>query len=94
MCNHKIPIHVGRFNNVPRAERICTVCKVIGDEYHFFECPTFEVMRKKFLTKYYFTKPNTVKFRQLFTSKNSHLIVQLACFTKQIMMYFKNYHVP
>ena len=39
--NHRLPIEVGRWKNIPRSERKYYLCDddVIGDEYHFlFEC--------------------------------------------------------
>ena len=42
-CNHRLPIETGRWCNINREERLCTLCKnSIGDEYHFIlECPYF-----------------------------------------------------
>ena len=40
--NHLLAIETGRWNNIPRENRICTQCRQnkIEDEYHFlFECP-------------------------------------------------------
>jgi hypothetical protein len=35
--NLYLPIATGRWDNIPREERICHLCKeTIGDEYHFF----------------------------------------------------------
>ena len=35
MCNHKLPIEVGRHNNIYRKYRLCKICdKDLGDEYH------------------------------------------------------------
>lgn len=39
--NHRLPIEVGRWNNLQRHERICNLCNnnQIGDEYHYLlEC--------------------------------------------------------
>ena len=37
MYAHKLNIELGRYNNIERSERICTLCdaKEIEDEYHF-----------------------------------------------------------
>ena len=36
MSAHKLNIELGRYNNIERSERICTLCdaKEIEDEYH------------------------------------------------------------
>ena len=39
--NNRLPITTGRFTNLPRNQRICTLCNSheIGDEYHYiFQC--------------------------------------------------------
>lgn len=39
--NHRLPIEVGRWNNLKRHERICNLCNnnQIGDEFHYLlEC--------------------------------------------------------
>ena len=37
VCNHKLPVEVGRFNNLPRYMRTCHCCNSdqLGDKYHF-----------------------------------------------------------
>ena len=42
--NHRLPIETGRWENITRSERVCTLCdkNLIGDEYHYvFECDFF-----------------------------------------------------
>jgi hypothetical protein len=37
VCNHNLPVEVGRFNNLPRYMRTCHCCNSdqLGDEYYF-----------------------------------------------------------
>ena len=44
MSAHKLNIELGRYNNIERPEKICTLCdaKEIEDEYHFIlQCPRY-----------------------------------------------------
>jgi hypothetical protein len=36
-CNHRLPIEIGRWQNVDRSDRICPICQTeeIGDEFHY-----------------------------------------------------------
>ena len=36
-CNHRLPIEIGRWQNVDRSDRICHICQTteIGDEFHY-----------------------------------------------------------
>ena len=41
--SHNLPIKTGRCSRIPRDERWCGVCKVLGDEKHaMFECQTVD----------------------------------------------------
>ena len=35
--NHRLPVQTGRWNNIPRDERLCNKCDTgdIGDEFHY-----------------------------------------------------------
>ena len=57
----KLNIETGRYNNVPRNERLCQCCnmKAIENEYHFVMiCPAYRHLRLRFLPKYYCSWPN------------------------------------
>ena len=48
--NHMLEIERGRYKNVPREDRKCSVCTLdtIEDEYHFLlECPAYTQIRSK-----------------------------------------------
>ena len=69
--------------NVDRALRKCTLCDVndLGDEFHYlFRCSFFDADRKKFIDKYYYQYPNTVKFQKLMCSTDTSTIIRLAKF--------------
>ena len=86
--NHKLPIVVGRYGHIPRNERYCTLCNEnkIGDEFHFlFQCKHFEIQRKKFVKKYYWKNPNTLKMNQLFNCEKKRVLSNLAKFCNYIM---------
>jgi hypothetical protein len=34
--DHCLQIETGRYNNIPRQQRLCTTCNILEDEYHFF----------------------------------------------------------
>jgi hypothetical protein len=34
--DHCLQIETGRYNNIPRQQRLCATCNILEDEYHFF----------------------------------------------------------
>ncbi|MES9882143.1 MAG: reverse transcriptase family protein [Sedimenticola sp.] len=90
-CNFKLPIETGRWNNIERQDRKCNKCNLntIGDEYHYlFECSLFTTERKNLIKRYYYIRPNILKFKQLLQSTNKKTILNLVTFMKIIMNAF------
>ena len=74
--NHKLPIEVGRYTGVPRAERLCVFCNEnsVGDEYHLLlECTAVADIRHKYIPRYFTTGPNILKFEQLCVKKKTSI---------------------
>lgn len=74
--NHKLPIEVGRWHSIPINLRICPFCNdknYLGDEMHY-------ILEYKHFYKaiLFYKRPNTLKFEQLFNSKNRKELVNLA----------------
>ena len=87
---HKLPISDNKYVNSD-SPKICTLCNrnEQGDEYHYvLVCPKFMNERKKYLKKYYYDRPSTVKMSQLFNSKSVKVLSSLAKFVKLIMATF------
>jgi len=90
--NHRLPIQKGRWSNIPRNERKCTLCcqSDLGDEFHYvLVCPFFNDMRKHYLPVKYWKHPNVIKFQSLFCNTNYTLLSKLTYFVKDIMNEFK-----
>ena len=89
--NHRLPIEVGRWGNIPISERICHLCKSeIGDEFHYiFKCTSFNDERKSYTKAYFRNHPNTYKMNELMNSTNTLVLKQLTCFTEKIMKTLK-----
>jgi len=90
--NHYLPVETGRWNNISFEDRICTLCheSEIGDEFHYlFTCHFFSNSRTQFLHPYYYTRPNTYKFKELMQNKRISTLKNLAKFIKVIMNVFK-----
>ena len=59
--NHKLPVEVGRWNNIELQERKCQLCQTsnIVDELHYLlECSFFQTERKSLIDQYYYKRPN------------------------------------
>ena len=70
--NHRLPIEVGRYHNIERKDRVCTLCSSndIGDEYHYLViCPYFYANRLQFIPKYVYEKPSVFKFCEFMSFK-------------------------
>jgi hypothetical protein len=88
----KIPVVTGRFNNIDRMDRLCTLCNIddIGDEFHYiFICDHFNQLRQKYLSKYYIKGYNVLKMEKLFATDKKIELKNLAAFIKCIIEYFK-----
>ena len=50
ISNHKLRIETGRYNNIPRSDRLCTICgHNVEDETHFlFHCSRYSSIRDNF----------------------------------------------
>ena len=69
--NLKLAVVKGRYNNISRDMRFCHLCddNIVGDEFHvLFECNNTILvdLRKKFIPKMYYERPNMIKYIQLF----------------------------
>ena len=89
--NNKMPIIIGRWNNVNRENRICILCNQdIGDEFHYlFNCNAFSNTRKQYINSTYYTRPNILKFKSLMNISNKILYRKLCEFIKLIILRFK-----
>lgn len=90
--NNFIPIVRGRYINIDRASRKCTLCDMndLGDEFHYlFKCPYFITDRKKFISASFLKYPNTLKFQILMSSTNITTLIKLAKFFQIILLKFK-----
>ena len=79
VTNNAMPVNILRYQNIPRYDRKCEKCDLneIGDEFHYlFVCPFFNDSRKKCIPKRYYKNPNTLKYRQLFSSSNKCILLK------------------
>ena len=89
--NTKLPFIQGRYNNIDREDRICSLCNSgIGDEYHYiFICSHFDQERNSLLNNDYLHNHNNAKMHSLFNSTTVTDTKKLARFTKLIVKYFR-----
>ena len=81
----KLYLETGRYDNIPRDNRICRCCKMnnIEDEYHFvLICPAYRTLRCNFLPKYYCSWPNTRKLIFLLQAGSKSLTKNLCNYLK------------
>jgi hypothetical protein len=92
LSNHKLPIEIGRHNNIIRSERTCEFCSDydIGDEYHYmFICPKFREERTKLIPKNCLKTTSVRKFCDLMMTKSLNTLKKLASLSRIIINTFK-----
>ena len=85
--NHNLPVSKNRYvHDLNPADAHCNLCdyRDTGDEFHYlFVCKAFKQQREMYLKRYYYTNPNTCKFKQLFnlkSGKNFRNMVKFVCY--------------
>ena len=69
--NYKLSIETSRWNNIDRANIICTKCDTItiGDEYHYImECQHLTNLNNRFINTNLQERPNILKFKQIMSA--------------------------
>ena len=93
-ANHFLPIETLRWGKqrVEVSERNCPLCDKSdpADEFHYlFVCKAFEEQRKLYLKPYYYLRPNTLKYNELFKTNSPQKLSKLSIFVSYIMNSFK-----
>ena len=63
ICNTRLPIEQGRYDNIPRYHRYCRLCnaQTVGDAFHLLlVCEALSDIRKLYLARYYLYHTNMV----------------------------------
>ena len=85
--SHRLEVEAGRWTRPVRKpvnERLCSFCGVLEDECHFvMECPVYAEERSKLIKRYFWRRPNMMKFVELMTSENKSIVQSLACFVEK-----------
>ena len=87
--NNKIPANKDRFDHT--VDRNCNLCRKgdIGDEFHYIMlCNFFSAERKQYLAPYFYEKPNTIKFSELFNHESTSTLNNLCKFISCIVKKF------
>ena len=89
-ANHRFPCEVLRWHRpkIELCDRLCHLCdqQDVGDEIHYlFICPVFAEERRKHIKRYYFTRPNIVKFKELLNTSNMSEMRNLCLFLEILL---------
>lgn len=97
VSSHRLSVESGRWHrpvSIPYERRLCTICDVIEDEYHFvLVCCNYSGLRHQFIPKRYYDNPNRNKLSELVSSDNMTIIKNLATFifkaneVRNVLMY-------
>ena len=84
VSSHRLEIETGRWtkpNKIPLENRLCMICNVLEDEFHFvLECSLYKDLRKTYIKRYYWLRPNMPRFIELISSENFRTIKNLSIF--------------
>ena len=84
MPSHRLQIEASRWKrpqNIPLNERKRIISYNVEDEFHFIlECTKYNEIRRKFIKKYFWKRPNIPKFIELMTSTNTMIVRNLASY--------------
>ena len=73
VSSHRLQVEMGRWakpNKILFDNRKCRACKVLEDEFHFIiVCSFYKDLRKTYIKRYYWQRPNMPKFLELFSTK-------------------------
>lgn len=87
VASHRLEIEVGRWarpNRVPIDERKCRHCNKLEDEYHFLlECVLYADLRKQYIKKYFWTRPNMLKLKELMSTRNKRILWNTALYVEK-----------
>ena len=87
LSSHRLEIEVGRWarpNRTPLDQRKCRVCDKVEDEFHFIlECGLYSQIRKIYIKKYFWGRPNMIKLKELMQTTNERTLLNLALFTEK-----------
>lgn len=91
--NHYFPIETGRWNDIDLQDRSCRYCFLpgeIADDYHYIlKCPYFNQQRQAHINRYYTSRPNMIKFKQLMTTSSNKTLTNLSKFARIIIQTVK-----
>ena len=85
--NYKLPIETSRWNNIDRANIICTKCDniTIGDEYHYIiECQHLKKLFYRFIITNLQERPTILKFKQIMSASQKQIKKKLCKFVQNI----------
>ena len=86
-ASQKLPAFESRITQGTTPD-VCKLCDSAeaGDEFHYIlNCKSFISERKSLINKYYYTRPNVIKFQKLFQTKSIKDLSNLAKFTNVIL---------
>ena len=89
--NHKMPIEIGRWNNIDIDDRKCNLCasNSIGDEFHYLlQCSYFKRDRLRLIPASYWERPNVLKYKSLLCTSDETCLVNLGKFMGIIIKTF------
>ena len=90
--NHYFPVEVARWDrDAPPSKRKCRLCENndVGDEYHYLlTCSFFADLRRQYIQKYYFTRPNILKYKELLSLTSPRKLVKLSSFIRILINHF------
>ena len=87
MSSHRLKIEVGRWarpKRTPLDQRKCHACNNPDDEFHFLlKCRLYNEIRKKYIKKYYWGRPNMIEMKELMIIANERMLLNLAIYTER-----------
>ena len=87
-ANHFFPTVVDGWSGIDYANRLCNLCNShdIGDEFHMLlSCTFFNNERKLYIDKYFYQRPNIIKYRQLVNIRRPAKLRKLCQFIKLLL---------